>query len=160
MLLRSFNYTSRHSDLVIAVLSNIANPRKRMVSTLFLNFEITYLESTNCIIWNFEIHWDWKSLEFFSIWWNNGRQSESSSHHILSLARESLKTPSHGFLFRNIGDCTVSSFENGSLRIIRNGNEYFDIVCSRFLLEITLDLDSEFNLVRIRLSFSINFNRE
>lgn len=141
-------------------MSNIANPRKCMVSTLFLNFKITYLESTYSIIRNFEIHRNGESLELFSIWRNNWRQSERSSHHVFSLTRESLKAPSHGFFFRNISNSTMSSFKHRGLRIIRNRNEHFDVVCSWLLLEITLDLHSEFNFVRIRLSFCVNFNRE
>jgi len=152
--------SSCHSDLVISILCDISDPRESSVSTLFLDFKIPHLESTNCVIRNFEVQRNWLALELFSVWWNHCRKMESCCQEIFSLSWELLECPSNSFFIRDILDYSVSCFELWCISIIGDRNKHINIICSWFLLEITLNLDSKFNFIRIRFTFCLNIHLE
>ena len=138
-------FHSVHSNLVISVLSDVANPWQGLVSALFYDFKISHLYSTHCKVWNLELDLNGYFLIIFSCFVLNGWESETRSHQELFTSRELLYTPYHTTFVGHILDCTHVGFEYWRVYIDRYWDNDFHVISNRFLFKLCSCLDNKFN---------------
>jgi len=135
---------SIHSYLVVSILCDVADPRKRLITALLDNFKITHLNATDCEVRYLELQLDWYFLVVISSVVLNWREPKLSAHEELFAARELLNDPNHAAFIWNIFDCAHIGFENRWIDINWNRNYDFNIVCYGFLFELGSRFDHKF----------------
>jgi hypothetical protein len=58
---------SLHANLIITILSDVADPRKSLVAALLDNLEVAHLHARNCEVRDLELDLDWDSTVLLSL---------------------------------------------------------------------------------------------
>lgn len=86
---------SCHSNLIVTVLSDVANPWQSLIATLFLNLKVSYLDATDSEVGNFELELDRHSRILLSLLCLDAGETELRPHHVLLATGELLDAPNH-----------------------------------------------------------------
>ena len=148
---------SCHSNLIVTILSDVANPRQSLITTFFLNLKVSYLDATDCEVGNFELKLDRHSWILLSLLCFDTWETELCSHHVFFAPWELLDAPDHGVLIRHILHSAHIRFKDRRVNICRDWDRYFNVVSNWFRLELSFGFHEVFNL-RPGKIFNCDFN--
>ena len=86
---------SVHTDLVLAILGDVAHPWESLVSTLLHDLEVADLHARHREVWNLELDLDGHSAVFLSFFRLDGWEAELGTHEELFAPSELLDAPNH-----------------------------------------------------------------
>lgn len=136
---------SVHSNLIVSILSNVAYPWQCLIATLFNNFEITNLNTTDCEVRYFKFYLNRNFLVVFTFLIFNRRKSKLSSHHKFFPSWKLLDNPNHARLIWYIFHCSNICFEWRWVNIDWNWNNNLYVIGYRLLFKLRFSLYNELN---------------
>eukprot|EP00964_Phaeocystis_antarctica_P161881 scaffold135140_cov65-Phaeocystis_antarctica.AAC.1 len=147
---------SRHAELVVAVLRDVADPRKRLVAALLDDLEVADLDPRDGEVGDLELDGD-RRLVLLVLLVAHARQTKVRSHQVLLAAVELLDAPDDGVALRSVLDCPDGGLERGRVGVRWHRDEDLYVVGRAALLELRLGLDHVLDAaVRVRLDDSLD----